>query len=90
MNYSDQTQKLFELYRDLDQNQVEDEAAVATQRDEDEARYALSQMQLMWRKFVRNRAALVGGIVIILFYLGALFANLIAPYSTSTRFRERL
>ena len=92
MNHSDHTKKLFDLYRDLDQNQqqAEDDALAATQSSEDEARYALSQTQLMWRKFIRNRAALVGGIVIVLFYLGALFANFIAPYTTTTRFRERL
>ena len=92
MNYSDQTKKLFELYRDLDQSQqqAEEDLLAGTQSSEDEARYALSQTQLMWRKFVRNRAALVGGIIILFFYLGALFANFIAPYSTSTRFRERL
>ena len=93
MSYRDQTQKLFDLYRELDYRQqleVEDDIQSAEQRAEDEARFALSQMQLMWRKFIRNRAALVGGIVIVLFYIGAIFANFIAPYSTSTRFRERI
>jgi peptide/nickel transport system permease protein len=52
----------------------------------DEARYGLSQWQLMWRKFIRNRVAIVGGVVIILFYLMALFAHFLAPYQVDQRF----
>lgn len=92
MSYTDQSKQLFDLYRELDrarQLEIDVEVTVGA-GEEDEARYALSQMQLMWRKFVRNRAALVGGIVVLLFYLGALFANFIAPYTLTTRFRERL
>lgn len=51
-----------------------------------EATYGASQWRLMWRKFKRNKAALAGGVVILLFYLGALFANFIAPYTLTTRF----
>jgi len=39
----------------------------------------------LWRdafsRLVRNKAALVGGIIIIIFFLAAIFAPLIAPYS---------
>ena len=39
----------------------------------------------LWRdafgRLIRNRAAVMGGIVIILFFLMAIFAPLIAPYS---------
>ena len=97
MNASLRSEELFELYRDLDRKRVlEAEEAALTgislpaAKREDESRYALSQSQLMWRKFVRNRAALVGGIVVILFYLGAAFANFLAPYTLSTRFRDRI
>lgn len=48
--------------------------------------YAASQWQLIWRKFIRNKAAIIGGIVIALFYLIALFADFIAPYSLEQRF----
>jgi peptide/nickel transport system permease protein len=99
MSTSLQSEKLFELYRDLDRRHIleAEEAALAgaaigvpvTKRD-DESRFALSQGQLMWRKFVRNRAALVGGTVILLFYISALFANFLAPYTLSTRFRDRI
>ncbi len=57
---------------------------------EDESRYALSQSRLMWRKFVRNRAALVGGVIMLIFYLTALLAPFVVPYTLSTRFRERI
>jgi peptide/nickel transport system permease protein len=96
MSYSIDSEKLYDYYRELDRrrSEAEDdseaaaEAADAARRDE--ARYALSQSQLMWRKFIRNKAALVGGIVVLLFYIGAMFAQFIAPYTLQTRFRERI
>lgn len=94
------SQELFDLYRDLDrrlqeERYAEDVIAGAAQQSkqqaqEDEKRYALSQWRLMWRKFVRNRAALAGGIVIALLYLVALFAGFLAPYTLTTRFRDRI
>jgi peptide/nickel transport system permease protein len=51
----------------------------------DEARYGLSQFQLMWRKFKRSKAAIIAGIVVILLYLTALFANFLAPYGGDQR-----
>lgn len=98
MSSSLQSEKLFELYRDLDRRHVieAEEAAAAlglggaTVVREDESRYALSQGQLMWRKFIRNRAAVIGGALVLVFYLLALFANFIAPYTLSTRFRDRI
>lgn len=89
------SEELFGLYRELDaklqqEHYAEIESDVVSAQARDEARYSLSQWQLMWRKFVRNRAALVGGIVITLFYLTALFANFVAPYTLTTRFRERI
>jgi peptide/nickel transport system permease protein len=53
---------------------------------EDEKRYAATQLQLIRRRFLRNRAALAGGGVILLFYLTALFANFLAPYDADQRF----
>ena len=40
----------------------------------------LSVRQLMWRKFARNRMALLSGAVLILLYLGTIFAGFVAPY----------
>lgn len=94
MSTSVESQELYDLYRDLDarlqrERYAEIEEGISQKR-EDETKYSLSQWQLMWRKYVRNRAALVGGIIIVFFYLVALFGNFIAPYTLTTRFRDRL
>ena len=43
--------------------------------------YTASQWQLMWIKFRKHRLALVGGTVVLLFYLVAIFAEFFAPYN---------
>jgi len=85
------SQELFKLYEELaDTGEGIEEAAEqvdpATGKSL-EAIYAASQWRLMWRKFIRNRAAIGGGIVILLLYLAALFADFIAPYTLTTRLR---
>ncbi|NOZ28647.1 MAG: ABC transporter permease [Chloroflexi bacterium] len=40
----------------------------------------MSLWQLTWRRFLRNRLAVGGGIVLILFYLMIIFADFLAPY----------
>ena len=40
----------------------------------------LTVRQLMWRKFARNRMALVSGVVLIALYLVTIFAGFFAPY----------
>jgi len=86
-----QSKELFRLYEGLTDTGKEFEEAepadLATEKSL-EAIYAASQWQLIWRKFVRNKVAIVGGIVILLYYLSALFAGFLAPYTLSTRFRE--
>jgi peptide/nickel transport system permease protein len=57
-----------------------------TLRATEEKRYGLSQWQLMWRKFIRSRTAIIGGSVVMLFYLTALFANFLAPYGGDQRY----
>jgi peptide/nickel transport system permease protein len=85
IDYEAQSRKLFELYeqhtgtaRDFAEAEADDESLAAT--------YAASQWQLMWRKFVRNKVAIVGGVIILVYYLSALFAGFVAPYTLSTRF----
>lgn len=51
----------------------------------EESRFASSQWRVIWHKFIRNRAAIIGGAVILLFYLGAVFADFISPYDLETR-----
>ncbi len=97
VNLEAQSEELFDLYRELDvrlarERYAEDVDLVGggSAQQEDESRYSLSQWQLMWRKFIRNRAALLGGIIILLFYLVAIFANFLVPYTLTTRFRDRV
>ncbi|WFE74771.1 ABC transporter permease [Roseinatronobacter sp. S2] len=52
----------------------------ATLPAEDELVLA-SQFKLMWWKFRRHKLALVGGVVTILIYLVAIFAEFLAPYA---------
>ena len=59
-------------------------------RAADEKRYGLSQWQLMWRKFKRSRAAIIGGAAVIFFYVMMIFANFIAPYDINRRWVELL
>jgi peptide/nickel transport system permease protein len=59
------------------------------QEAEEERKATLSVRQLMWLRFKRNRLAIVGGIILIFMYLGAAFADFVAPYgvrSTHDRF----
>lgn len=48
--------------------------------DEEEYRL-LSVRQLMIRKFLRNRMAVISGIVLIILYLATIFAGFVAPYN---------
>lgn len=43
--------------------------------------YTASQWQLMWWKFRKHKVAMVGGVVLIIFYLLAVFCEFIAPYN---------
>ncbi len=51
---------------------------------------SLSQRQLIWRRFRRSRIALLGGIVLAVFYFSALFAEFLSPYSIDTRFTNQI
>ncbi|MCB0061902.1 MAG: ABC transporter permease [Caldilineaceae bacterium] len=46
----------------------------------DEKIYVASYWQLMWWRFLKHRMAVIGGIVIILLYLIAAFAEFVTPY----------
>jgi peptide/nickel transport system permease protein len=54
------------------------------------ARIGRSRRQLVWRRFLRSRAAVVGGLVVVAFYGVALFANFLAPYGVDQRFIDDL
>jgi len=87
------SRELFECYAELPDTGAafEEEPAVDPRTGKPlEEIYGASQWQLIWRKFRRNKMALVGGTVILLFYLAALFANFLAPYGLTTRFTKQI
>jgi len=86
-NLKEQSAALQSLYQQ--EKEVEVEEITAPQVWEaKESPYAASQWQLTWRKFKRNRVAIVGGSVILMFYLSALFANFLAPYTLDVRLTQ--
>lgn len=54
-------------------------------RLEGEAFYTASQIQLMWIRFRKHKVAVIGGIVVLLFYFVAIFAEFVAPYDPRYR-----
>lgn len=66
------------------QVETQDETAydvegVAT-TDKGERFFVASQWQLMWWRFTRHKLAVAGSMVVLLFYLVAAFAEVLAPY----------
>ncbi|MCJ7549881.1 MAG: ABC transporter permease [Anaerolineae bacterium] len=53
---------------------------------EEERYYYASQRELIWWRFTRHKAAVVSSVLLILLYLGALFAGFVSPYTMHTRF----
>jgi peptide/nickel transport system permease protein len=84
------SEELFKLYEGLADRQVPEEERLVDPRTGKslEAVYGASQWRLMWRKFIRNKVAVGGGVVVLLFYLVAALADFIAPYTLSTRFTQ--
>ena len=48
----------------------------------------LSPWRLFTRHLLRNKMAMIGGIILVVFYLSATFADFIAPYGMTTQYRE--
>ena len=46
----------------------------------EEAQYLASQWQLMWRKLKKHKLARFSMLILLILYLGALFADFLAPY----------
>jgi peptide/nickel transport system permease protein len=70
---------------------VDDVVAERDVRDAgDEKKFSQSQLELLRRRFLQNRAALVGGLVVVGFYVMALFGNFVAPYDADQRFDTRV
>lgn len=86
-----QSDRLRDRYRDMlaehDARELEAEISELT---ESESHFAASQWTMIWRRFRRNRAAIIGGIIVVLYYFVALFGNFFAPYNVNTRFTKQL
>ena len=52
-----------------------------TRQSQEERKATLSVRQLMWLRFCRNQLALAGGVILIIMYMLAIFAEFFAPYS---------
>ena len=48
--------------------------------------YLASQYQLMWRKLKKHKLAMIGGTVLIIFYLLAIFCEFFSPYDIYKRY----
>ncbi len=53
---------------------------------EEERLYVAGQWQLMWWKFRKHKMAIVGGIILIVFYLIGAFCEFVAPYDPEAYF----
>ncbi len=80
------SEELFKLYEGLSDASADLEPEDLAAQKALDAIFAASQWQLMWRKFKRNKVAIVGGIVVVLYYLTALLAGFVAPYTLEARF----
>jgi peptide/nickel transport system permease protein len=83
---AEQSSALQDIYRRM----AEDAAALEANAElraltADEAQFAASQWVMVWRRFRRNKAAIIGGIVVSLYYLVAILAHFVAPYGLTTR-----
>lgn len=83
-----QSAALRDLYREL----AEADAVAPEQQGltRDESRFAVSQWTMMWRRFRRNKAAMIGGAVVLVYYIIAALGGFIAPYSLTERFTQQI
>lgn len=82
IDYKERSEHIKKLY---ERQNALDETIAHQMMSSEKLAFATSQWRMMWRKFIRNRIAVVGGIVVLLFYLTALFADFIAPYTLQER-----
>ena len=47
----------------------------------------LSEGQLMWRKFLKHRVAVISSVILIFLYTVVIFANFFAPYGMLTSYK---
>lgn len=85
---AEKSSELRELYRVMieERDASELEAEISAVNESQVKKYAASQWALIWRRFRRNKAALIGGIIVLFYYIVALFAGFVAPYGLDRRF----
>lgn len=54
----------------------------------EEKYYIASQWQLMWRKFIKHKLAIFGGVILAIFYIIAIFCEFFSPSDIYKRYRE--
>ncbi|MFN2131092.1 MAG: ABC transporter permease [Anaerolineae bacterium] len=59
---------------------------VVARSEEEEKAFVATQWQLMWWKFRKHKMAMIGGALIIIFYLIAVFCEFVAPYAPDLPF----
>jgi peptide/nickel transport system permease protein len=59
---------------------------VVARSEEEEKVFVATQWQLMWWKFRKHKMAMIGGALIIIFYLIAVFCEFVAPYAPDLPF----
>jgi peptide/nickel transport system permease protein len=52
--------------------------------------YTASQWVLIWNRFRRHKLALLGGIIMLVMYLMAIFAPFVTPYTANKKFNDAL
>lgn len=62
-------------------------ASTSVEAEEQELAFA-SQWRLMWMRFRRHRLALIGGVVLLVFYVLAAFCEFVSPYDPNQRHPE--
>lgn len=65
--------------------QVEQLEEIKAVHPSDEKIFVATQWQLMWWRLRRHKPALISGVIVIIFYLVALFCEFVAPYTTEMR-----
>jgi peptide/nickel transport system permease protein len=58
------------------------------EKSEEEKIYVAPPMLLMWWKFRKHKMALISGVIVILLYLIAIFAEFVAPYNPEQYFSQ--
>jgi peptide/nickel transport system permease protein len=90
MPIEEQSAQLQALYAELAESAETRAQGDAAELTAAEARFAASQWVMIWRRFRRNRAAMAGGVIVLLYYFVALFADFFAPYGLTTRFTQQI